>query len=160
MVPQMALLPAPHWGGLRAVANHKTPLRCASEGALGTIQRVNTLLQLRLCVFIHLFPKLLVSWRQPVSANVERLFSNNTAGFGSSLSTRRPRGWLQVRTLRAGQLFLSLCLPFPCSLSSSSGLLPSCARPTQIAFLFPLGISRSNELGRSSPLSSPEQPCG
>jgi len=71
-----------------------------------------------------------------VSRKEERLFSKNGAGFGSSLHTRSPLGWLQLRTLRGGQLFFSLH-PFLCSLSSSNTLLPSCARPTQKAFLFP-----------------------
>ena len=59
--PQTAPLPAPCWVGLRATANCKTPLPHSSEGLLETIETVSTLLQLLLCGFIHLFPKLLVS---------------------------------------------------------------------------------------------------
>lgn len=59
-VPQVALLPAPCWADLRAMANCKTPLPCSGQGPLGTTEESTLFLQLLLCAFIHLLPGLLV----------------------------------------------------------------------------------------------------
>ena len=76
---------------------------------------------------------------QQFSVKEEELFSNNSAGLGSSLPTRRPRRRLQVRTRRAGQPFHSVSLPLPSKVSSCSVLLLSYATPTPKALLFPPG---------------------